>query len=61
MRSVPVNASCLAFKVAGGDLVFSKLVRHPGTKPNRFLDEAVEKARQKVEELFVELFKELTG
>jgi hypothetical protein len=57
----PVNASCLAFKVASGDLVFSKLVRHPGTKPNRFLDEAIEKAREKVGDLFVELFKELTA
>jgi HK97 gp10 family phage protein len=55
----PVNASVLVFKAADGKLVFTKLVRHPGTKPNRFLQEAVEKAREKVEELFSELFEEL--
>ena len=52
----PVNASVMAFKADDGELVFTKLVRHPGTKPNRFLDEAVEKAREKVEELFFEFF-----
>ena len=55
----PVNASCLAFKVAGGDMVFRKVVRHPGTKPNPFLERAVEKARDQVESLFAELFTEL--
>jgi HK97 gp10 family phage protein len=55
----PVNASVLAFKAASGELVFTKLVRHPGTKPNQFLDEAVEKARGKVGEVFSELFEEL--
>ena len=51
----PANASCLAFKAAGGDMVFTKLVRHPGTKPNPFLQRAVDKAREKVEELFEEM------
>ena len=55
----PVNASVLAFKAADGKLVFTRLVRHPGTKPNQFLDEAVEKARGKVGEVFSELFEEL--
>jgi len=57
----PVNASCLAFKAAGGDMVFTKLVRHPGTKPNPFLERAVEKAREQVEGLFDELFEEMIG
>jgi len=57
----PVNASCLAFKAAGGDMVFSRLVRHPGTKPNPFLQRAVDKAREKVEEIFDELFEEMIG
>jgi len=57
----PANASCLAFKAAGGDMVFTKLVRHPGTKPNPFLERAVEKARDRVEGLFAELFAELIG
>jgi len=51
----PVNASVLAFKAAGGDMVFTRLVRHPGTKPNPFLQRAVDKAREKVEELFEEM------
>jgi len=57
----PVNASVLAFKAAGGDMVFTKLVRHPGTKPNPFLQRAVDKARENVEEIFAELFVELIG
>jgi HK97 gp10 family phage protein len=57
----PVNASCLAFKAAGGDMVFTKLVRHPGTKPNPFLERAVDKARERGEEIFDELFEELIG
>jgi len=57
----PVNASVLAFKAAGGDMVFTRLVRHPGTKPNPFLQRAVDKAREKVEEIFDELFVELIG
>jgi HK97 gp10 family phage protein len=55
----PINASCLAFKAAGGEMVFTRLVRHPGTKPNPFLERAVEKARDQVESLFAELFTEL--
>lgn len=57
----PVNASVLAFKAAGGDMIFTKLVRHPGTKPNQFLQRAVDKARENVEEIFAELFVELIG
>jgi len=57
----PVNASCLAFKAAGGDMVFTKVVRHPGTKPNPFLQRAVDKARENVEEIFDELFEEMIG
>jgi len=45
----------LAFRAAGGDMVFTRLVRHPGTKPNPFLQRAVDKAREKVEELFEEM------
>jgi HK97 gp10 family phage protein len=55
----PINASCLAFKAAGGEMVFTRLVRHLGTKPNPFLERAVEKARDQVESLFAELFTEL--
>ena len=54
----PVNASVLAFE-AGGGVVFTRLVRHPGTKPTPFMQRAVEAAREKVEETFAELWLEL--
>jgi HK97 gp10 family phage protein len=56
----PVNASVLAFE-AGGGVVFTRLVRHPGAKPNPFMERAVEAAREKVEETFAELWLELIG
>ncbi len=55
----PRNASCLVFKAHSGELVFTQLVRHPGTKPNPFMQKAVEDARSKVEETFAELWGEL--
>ena len=41
----PVNASVLAFE-AGGGVVFTRLVRHPGTKPNPFMQRAVATLRR---------------
>ena len=54
----PVNASVLAFE-ASGRIVFTPLVRHPGTKPNPFMQRAVEDTRGKVDEVFAELWLEL--
>ena len=54
----PVNASVLRFDTGGG-VVFTKLVRHPGTKPNPFLERAAEDARSKAAEVFAELWLEL--
>ena len=54
----PVNARVLAFEVAG-KMVFAPLVRHPGTKPNPFMQKAVETARGKVDETFAQLWLEM--
>lgn len=54
----PVNASVLAFEVGGG-MVFTRLVRHPGTRPNPFMQRAADEARGKIEETFAELWLEL--
>ena len=57
----PAGASCLAFRARSGEMVFTRLVRHPGTKPNPFLEEAAEKTREQVDEVFADLFLELVS
>ena len=54
----PVNASVLAFEV-GSNMIFTPLVRHPGTKPNPFMQRATDAAREKAEEVFAELWLEM--
>jgi hypothetical protein len=56
----PANGSVLAFEGAGGKMVFTRLVHHPGTKPNPFMQIAAEDARGKAEEVFAQLWRELT-
>ena len=55
----PRGANVLTFKAKCGDLVFTKLVRHPGTKPNPFLQRAVDKARDQIDDIWAELFEDL--
>jgi len=55
----PVNASVLAFENANGKMIFSKLVQHPGTKANPFMQQAAKDALCKVEETFAKLWLEM--
>lgn len=48
---VPKSANALVFK-AGGVLVFTKRVNHPGTRANPFLQRALETKRNKIQEYF---------
>lgn len=54
----PINARKLVFN-AGGKLIFASLVHHPGSKPNPFMQNAVEDARSKAEEIFAKLWLEM--
>jgi hypothetical protein len=54
----PRNARVLCFK-AGGKMIFTPVVHHPGTKPNPFMQEAVENARNNVDKTFGELWLEM--
>ena len=56
----PVNGGVLAFMIAG-KMVFTPVVHHPGTKPNPFMQNALEEARSKVDVTFAELWLELVG
>ena len=55
----PRSSDVLVFKTKSGDLVFTRLVRHPGTKPNPFLTRAVDKAYEQIDDIWKELFDEL--
>jgi len=54
----PVNASCLAF-FAGGRMIFTKYVSHPGTKPQPFVRFAVEEAQRRIPETWEQAFLEV--
>ena len=56
----PVSASILAFE-ARGRMVFTPIVRHPGTRPNPFMERAADDTRSKTEAVFADLWLELTG
>lgn len=54
----PVNASCLAF-FAGGRMVFTAYVNHPGTRPQPFVRYAAEEAQRRAPEVWEQAFKEV--
>jgi hypothetical protein len=56
----PANGEVLAFMVVGKK-IFTPIVHHPGTKPNPFMQNAIEQARSKVDVTFAELWLELVG
>jgi hypothetical protein len=47
--------------VVSGKRVFTSIVHHPGTKPNLFMQKAVDEAMGKVDETFAKLWLELVG
>lgn len=51
-----VRAKALRFE-ADGTVVFTQLVRHPGTKPQHFIRETVEELRDRIPRLVSEVFR----
>lgn len=56
----PANGGVLAFMIAG-KMIFTPIVHHPGTKPNPFMQNALDEAQSKVDVSFAELWLELVG
>ena len=58
----PVNASCLAFQggMLGG-MVFTKLVHHPGTKPNPFIQKTAMETRDEAGNIAKRVLDEAMG
>ncbi|MDD1443190.1 hypothetical protein MEO93_23095 [Dolichospermum sp. ST_sed3] len=58
----PVNASCLAFQggMLGG-MVFTRLVHHPGTKPNPFIQRTAMETRDEVGNIAKRVLDEAMG
>ena len=58
----PVNASCLAFQVGMlGGLVFTRLVHHPGTKPNPFVAKTAMETRDEIGNIAKRVLDEAMG
>ena len=47
--------------MVAGKMVFTPIVHHPGTKPNPFMQNAIEETQSKVDATFAELWLELVG
>ena len=52
----PVRAQALRFEV-GGEIVFAKLVRHPGTRPQPFMRETAEAVERRIPGLWREAWR----
>ena len=52
----PIRARALCFESAGGGLVFSQLVHHPGTKANPFMRRAADETSRQAPTVFEELW-----
>ena len=58
----PVNASCLAFEGSTmGGMVFTKLVHHPGTKPNPFVAKTAMETRDEAGNIAKRVLDEAMG
>ena len=51
----PIRAQALRFEV-GGEIVFAKLVRHPGTRPQPFVRETAEAVERRIPGLWREMW-----
>lgn len=54
----PVRAKALRFETRTGEIVFTRLVRHPGTKPKRFIRETVEEVVRRIPAFWREVWSE---
>ena len=56
----PVYAHALRFEV-GGEIVFAKLVHHPGTKPNPFMKRTADRTVKHIPDLFKKVWEKRIG
>ena len=54
----PVRAQALRFETRTGKIVFTRLVRHPGTKPRPFIRETAEEVRRRLPVFWREVWSE---
>ena len=52
----PAHARALRFTTEAGEVIFTKLVRHPGTKPNPFLKRTMERTAKQLEKEWVNIW-----
>jgi len=52
----PIRAGVLCFESANGDLVFTQLVHHPGTKANPFMRRAADETVRQIPSVIDELW-----